>query len=265
MPHLPRFATVFPTLLLATALAGCAADGGIVDEGDPTLTPEDLSPITTQSIEEGTVDEPDPDADKVSDNEGREAEGWLSGLWVYDHVQAFANSACKYVSACSNGTYNGHSPTASRATDLMVSAYGTYTSAGSAKGDRLAQFATNNRKKFGIMYVIWKQRINSFDGRGWRAMENRGSITQNHFDHVHVSFYTTANMGLATNTSGSTATTATCSSYTLGRVVNAGTCVQSKVDYLWYQCGKSGSWLYAPSVKTGGKGPIGACTSKHAR
>lgn len=264
MGLLHRSAAVLPTLLLATALGACTADGGIVDEGDPALTPEDFSPITTQAIDEGPIDEPDPHADHVSPDEEREAEGTLSGLWVYDHVQAFANSACKYVSACSNGTYRGHSPTASRAVDLMVSAYGTSTAAGRIKGDRVVAFAVNNRKKFGIMYVIWRQRINSFDGRGWRAMENRGSITQNHYDHVHVSFYTTANMGLATNTSGTT-TTATCQSYTLGRAVTAGTCVQSKQDYLWYQCSKSGSWLYAPSVRTGGSGPVGACTAKYAR
>lgn len=264
MRLLSRSAAVLPTLLLATALGACTADGGIADEGDFTMTPEDQAPIALQSIDEGSVDEPDPDADKVSPDEGREGEGVLSGIWVYDHVQAFANSACRYVSACSNGTYRGHSPTASRATDLMVSPYGTITSAGSAKGDRLAQFAVNNRKKFGIMYVIWKQRINSFDGRGWRAMENRGSITQNHFDHVHVSFYTSANMGLAINTGG-TAPKTTCNSYTLGREVNVGTCVQSKVDYLWYQCGKTGSWLDAPKVKSGGAGPIGTCTAKYAR
>ena len=34
-----------------------------------------------------------------------------------------------------------------------------------------------------------KQRINYNDGRGWQLMEDRGSITQNHYDHVHVSFY----------------------------------------------------------------------------
>jgi len=264
MPVLRRSAAALPTLLLAIALGACTADGGVVDEGDPTLTPEDLSPITTQALEEGHVDEPDPDADASSPDEEREAEGTLSGLWVYDHVQALANSACKYVSACSNGTYRGHSPSASRAVDMMVSKYGTYTSAGSAKGDRLAQFVVNNRKKFGVMYVIWKQRINSFDGRGWRAMENRGSITQNHFDHVHVSFYTSANMGLAINTGG-TAPKTTCNSYTLGREVNVGACVQSKVDYLWYQCGNTGSWLSAPKVKSGGAGPIGTCTAKYAR
>lgn len=257
--HLAR---LLPTLLLASGFVACA--DGALDEGDYSMTPEDFAPISNEKIDEGAVDEPDPDADHADPVDGREGEGVLSGLWVYDHVQAFANSACKYVSACSNGTYVGHSPSASRATDLMVSRYGTISSAGTAKGDRLAAFATNNRKKFGIMYVIWKQRINSFDGRGWRWMENRGSITQNHYDHVHVSFYTSANMSLPINTGG-VAPKATCNSYTLGRTVSAGTCVQSKQDYLWYQCSNSGSWLYAPKVRTGGSGPIGACTSKYAR
>lgn len=25
--------------------------------------------------------------------------------------------------------------------------------------------------------------------QGWKLMEDRGSITQNHFDHVHISVY----------------------------------------------------------------------------
>jgi hypothetical protein len=39
-----------------------------------------------------------------------------------------------------------------------------------------------------IGYVIYRQRIASArDGWAWRPMEDRGSNTQNHFDHVHVS------------------------------------------------------------------------------
>lgn len=38
-------------------------------------------------------------------------------------------------------------------------------------------------------YVIHKQKIISTDrlGEGWRGMEDRGTATANHFDHVHVS------------------------------------------------------------------------------
>ena len=45
----------------------------------------------------------------------------------------------------------------------------------------------------GIKYVIWKQRINS--GSGWRAMANRGGITANHFDHVHITFLSSTTGG----------------------------------------------------------------------
>jgi hypothetical protein len=55
-----------------------------------------------------------------------------------------------------------------------------------ATGDRLAACALQNRGALGISYVIWRQRINF--GTGWQPMEDRGGITANHFDHVHVSF-----------------------------------------------------------------------------
>jgi hypothetical protein len=55
-----------------------------------------------------------------------------------------------------------------------------------ATGDRLAACALKNRAALGITYVIWQQRINF--GSGWQPMEDRGGVTANHFDHVHVSF-----------------------------------------------------------------------------
>ncbi|GAB3112443.1 hypothetical protein GCM10027055_15410 [Janibacter alkaliphilus] len=57
---------------------------------------------------------------------------------------------------------------------------------GSADGDAVAAWATSNAGPLGIKYVIWEQRI-WLPGQGWRAMEDRGSATANHFDHVHIS------------------------------------------------------------------------------
>lgn len=60
-------------------------------------------------------------------------------------------------------------------------------------GDRLAANLAAKLGKHPAMtsgaYVIWKQRIISANrlGEGWRPMEDRGSPTQNHMDHVHVS------------------------------------------------------------------------------
>ncbi|WP_240809956.1 hypothetical protein [Actinomadura sp. WMMA1423] len=76
-----------------------------------------------------------------------------------------------------------------RACDFMESTGGKMPSASAqAHGDRVAQYVIDNASRLGIKYVIWKQRIYDMRGSGgWRQMEDRGSITQNHFDHVHVS------------------------------------------------------------------------------
>lgn len=60
----------------------------------------------------------------------------------------------------------------------------------SARGDAIADFVLANKERFGVTYVIWQQRYN--DGSGWSYMEDRGSPTANHYDHVHVSFDSTA-------------------------------------------------------------------------
>lgn len=54
------------------------------------------------------------------------------------------------------------------------------------KGDRIARCALENQEELGVEYVIWEQRINH--GDGWKRMEDRGGATENHYDHVHISF-----------------------------------------------------------------------------
>ncbi|WP_348537456.1 hypothetical protein [Nocardia carnea] len=61
-----------------------------------------------------------------------------------------------------------------------------------AHGDAIADFVLANKERFGVTYVIWQQRYN--DGSGWSYMEDRGSPTQNHYDHVHVSFDSAADV-----------------------------------------------------------------------
>lgn len=56
-------------------------------------------------------------------------------------------------------------------------------------GDRIAAYVLAHRAELGVTYVIWRQRINY--GSGWQAMADRGGVTANHFDHVHVSFSAT--------------------------------------------------------------------------
>jgi len=148
-----------------------------------------LAACTTGSIETepGDDDPPgnEPPGNEPPGNEPRTVD--IEGPAVLPHVQAFANAACTALDSCTISTYEGHSPTASRALDNLVSdVYGKVPTDDNALGDALAAWALEHQEEFAITYVIWRQRYN--DGRGWDPMEDRGSITQNHYDHVHVSF-----------------------------------------------------------------------------
>ena len=84
-----------------------------------------------------------------------------------------------------DGTGHGHN--SGMAVDFMV-----YSD--SAKGDQLAEYLTKHMDELGIYYIIWKQRFympqqNIYGpANTWNIMPNRGGVTANHYDHVHVSF-----------------------------------------------------------------------------
>lgn len=52
-------------------------------------------------------------------------------------------------------------------------------------GDNLSQWLLDHWSELPLKYIIWEQRIN--DGDGWVLMGDRGGITANHYDHVHIS------------------------------------------------------------------------------
>lgn len=70
---------------------------------------------------------------------------------------------------------------------------------GTTVGDRLADHIITHAPDLGVSYVIWRQRIWSPEraGEGWRPMADRGSPTQNHMDHVHLSLTGQGSMPLA--------------------------------------------------------------------
>ncbi|WP_210440537.1 hypothetical protein [Nocardioides xinjiangensis] len=69
-----------------------------------------------------------------------------------------------------------------RAIDIMVSG---------STGWAIAEFLRTNYAALGIEYIIYAQKIWSVErsGEGWRGMSDRGSVTANHYDHVHVTVY----------------------------------------------------------------------------
>jgi hypothetical protein len=90
---------------------------------------------------------------------------------------------------CFRGGADAQDHATGTACDFMV-ATGTMPSAErKAQGDRTAQYAISNASRLGIKYVIWRQRIYDMRSPGWRSMENRGGVTANHYDHVHISVF----------------------------------------------------------------------------
>ena len=113
---------------------------------------------------------------------------------------------------CTNGTSvpSGVSPNIKLVHEAVcanfpeITAYGTFRGDGEhaqgiavdimVSGDRgwqVAEFVRAHYAELGVSYVIYSQNIWSVErsGEGWRGMEDRGSTTANHYDHVHVTTY----------------------------------------------------------------------------
>ncbi|AXE39618.1 hypothetical protein [Acidipropionibacterium virtanenii] len=75
------------------------------------------------------------------------------------------------------------------AVDIMIPNAGS--ASGKQLGDEIAAYLKANQSTFHVHYLIWQQKIWNIqrDSEGWRSMEDRGSTTANHYDHVHVSVY----------------------------------------------------------------------------
>jgi hypothetical protein len=58
-------------------------------------------------------------------------------------------------------------------------------------GWEVAEYVRANAGDLGVSEVIYAQKIWTVErgSEGWRSMEDRGSTTANHYDHVHVSVY----------------------------------------------------------------------------
>ena len=135
--------------------------------------------------------------DKSSDSDDKSSEG-------SDTPEGVSNEPCSVSSSIESGllpnavngyravcakfpevkTFGGRRPgtgsdhNTGEAVDIMISG---------STGDRIADYLIKNQGSLNVKYVIWEQRIWQ-PGSGWSSMEDRGSPTANHFDHVHASF-----------------------------------------------------------------------------
>jgi hypothetical protein len=68
-----------------------------------------------------------------------------------------------------------------RAVDIMLT-----PGAESALGHRIANYLIKHAKDFNVNHIIFEQHIWTPQTPHWRKMADRGSITANHYNHVHV-------------------------------------------------------------------------------
>lgn len=69
------------------------------------------------------------------------------------------------------------------AIDVMIPNYATPE--GKALGDQIVAYVLDNADRFGVNHVIFRQEIYSRGGTHKR-MSDRGGVTANHYDHVHI-------------------------------------------------------------------------------
>ncbi|MDN4163529.1 mucin-2 protein [Nocardioides abyssi] len=114
--------------------------------------------------------------------------------------------------ACTNGSSvaSGVSPNIVKVHDAVCAAFPEISTYGTFRGDgehsqglavdimvsgdlgwQVAEFVREHYAELGVSYLIYSQQIWSVEraGEGWRGMEDRGSTTANHYDHVHVTTY----------------------------------------------------------------------------
>ncbi len=71
-----------------------------------------------------------------------------------------------------------------QALDIMVYSNSTL-------GQQIADYVQANASALGVSEILWAQHIWTVQraSEGWRWFPDRGSVTANHYDHVHVSVY----------------------------------------------------------------------------
>ncbi len=146
----------------------------------PVVEPASESVVAEEPVVETPVAEtPAPVATVVYDNSG-----------LQPQVTAFKEEVATTFGITSFSGYRPGDPQdhgKGLAIDFMVPV-------SSALGDQVADYAIANMGARNISYIIWKQRFYSpypsiyGPAYTWNPMPDRGSVTENHYDHVHVSF-----------------------------------------------------------------------------
>lgn len=109
-----------------------------------------------------------------------------SARTIVDHVVANYPRIRTIYGWRASSNYSSDHPNG-RAVDIMIPNWQDTSNAD--HGWEIARYFAANASKFNISYIIYRQQLwnASYPTRGWRAMEDRGGATANHYDHVHIS------------------------------------------------------------------------------
>lgn len=182
------------TLALAIGTFGMAAPANADPLVDPTVSstatavPTTSAPVPTPSATSTKATKPKKKAKKAKKGPKAKVSNYkrLTGK-----AKRVANKvrndwrAIKIIGGWRAGSrYSGDHP-AGRAIDVMIPRW----KKNAKLGHSVAKYFANkkNAKKYKIHYVIFRQKIWTVQNPHWRKMANRGGVTANHFDHVHIS------------------------------------------------------------------------------
>lgn len=156
----------------------------------PTPTETASSPSTDRSVSsasDSTGSESESESDPADSSGGVSEEscsvssGIESGL-TPGGTAAYRAVCAEFPEVSSYGGRRadpGSDHNSGNAVDIMISG---------STGDAITDYLIKNKDKLNVKYVIFERKIYaSYTGWSGRAMEDRGSVTANHEDHVHVS------------------------------------------------------------------------------
>ena len=156
----------------------------------PKPKPTAESSAAAKTSDDSSSDEKSSDEKSSGEGEGTSSDTSAPPCSVSSSIESglLPNAVNGYRAVCAKfpevKTFGGRRPgtgsdhNTGEAVDIMITG---------STGDRIADYLIQNQGSLNVKYVIWKQRI-WMPGQGWKAMEDRGDATANHFDHVHVSF-----------------------------------------------------------------------------
>jgi hypothetical protein len=170
----------------SAARAAAQAPAVAAPEGSVPIAPEQVGVSGVKAVAKPT---PGPAAARAGAGSGNAAapsgpystsiSGKCGGIGLIATAARLCSAVDSVFHLGSIGGYraNAGEHSTGQAVDFMISS--------SSQGDAIAAWVQSHVGEFNVKYVIWQQRYWE-PGGSWKLMEDRGSPTANHMDHVHV-------------------------------------------------------------------------------